>query len=418
MDSATRNAAPRLLAPAIALAAGGLALAACTGSSADPGPDAGSFPRADAGGGNGGTSPDADGVEPADAGDVRADAAPDGAYVLSGATQTMARRGGDGGDEYTIACPNGSVAVGISGRAGGLVRNRVQQLQLVCRALEPDGSLADSVSESDSTGGDGGDPFDETCSAGEAIAGLRGRAGSEIDAIGIECAPVREWVDEGAGLREIGEAHGGGGGDPFRDVCSRGYFVDQLDGRSGTRVDALEASCSEVVDSSAPAGTYAIGSETDTLPPRGGDGGDPFDIGCRPDELATGIIGRADNKVDRLELVCSKLEGDGSLTEFGTSEPVGGTGGDEFREDCPEGEAIAGLSGRAASDIDAVRLHCAQVAGWVDDGTGLHPWGLTYGGGGGDAFDDACAAGMLVRGLRGRAGSRIDAVEAECIRVE
>jgi hypothetical protein len=74
---------------------------------------------------------------------------------------------------------------------------------------------------------------------------LHGRAGEEIEALGIGCAPLREWAAGGAPVTRI-QAHGAMRPPNFTDPCPRGYVLTGLVGRSGGRVDALQGRCSRI----------------------------------------------------------------------------------------------------------------------------------------------------------------------------
>lgn len=334
-------------------------------------------------------------AEAADAGHDASTIDGDSAYEVTAESQVTPERGGDDGDAFSLLCASGFIATGIVGGAGA----RVDSLELRCREVLEDGGLGDDVDSTDPAGGDDGDAYELLCPDGEAIVAIRGRAGDDIDAIGIDCAPLAPWADR-VHIHEDGdELVGGSGGDALRDVCSIGYFVAELSGSAGDVIHGLNARCDRVRDRDAPGDSalYERGAATEELPPRGGTDDRAESVECGDDELPIGYLGRADNRLDQLQLVCAQIGEGGGLEESGTSDAIGGDGGDEFELFCPEDEAIAGIRGAAGTEIDAIGLVCAPVSPWVERGAGIHPWARLRGGAGGDDFDDRCPPGMFLR---------------------
>jgi hypothetical protein len=85
----------------------------------------------------------------------------------------------------------------------------------------------------------------------------------------------------------------------------------------------------------------------------------PEILRCPAGQVAVGIWGGSGAYVDRLSLTCSPETDPLGPTQ--SLEPVGGTGGSGFRVRCEDG-ALRGLRGRAGALIDAVEAICA-----VDD---------------------------------------------------
>lgn len=83
-----------------------------------------------------------------------------------------------------------------------------------------------------------GDPLTPLrCPAGMRITGLRGRAGLQVEALGIVCkdnAQASYWVSS---------LIGGTGGGAFAVNCPRGTFARGLSGRSGASLDQLGLVC-------------------------------------------------------------------------------------------------------------------------------------------------------------------------------
>jgi hypothetical protein len=271
-------------------------LAACGGDPGSGGADAG---VPDAGGG-----PDAE---------ARADGAvPDASvgggepsYVLTGEVQIAAARGGDDGDPFQLICPTNHVAVGLEGSSG----SRVDSVRIVCRELLEDGRLGEEPHKTPEAGEANDNPFSTSCPDGEAIVGVRGREGGDIDAIGIDCAPVVPWVDEGRGRDPGEELFGGSGGRAFFDLCSRGFFVAEIAGQHARIIHGVQLRCDRVIDendTSTP-GPFELGSETEELPPRGGQDRRSVAVACKDGKLPIGYLGRSGSRLDRLQLVCATL---------------------------------------------------------------------------------------------------------------
>jgi hypothetical protein len=355
-------------------------------------------------------------AQPADAAAPDATVILDPSYGLTGDAQQMATRGGAGGSPYQLICPTGYVAVGIAGSSG----SRVDAIELYCQELLEDGSLGAQLRETPRAGDDNDNPYEMMCPDGEAIVGFRGREdASDIRAIGIDCAEVLPWIVEGRGHEGGDELRGGSGGTEFFDLCSRGFFVAAVAGFHGEIIHGLSARCDRAADlhDRRTFGPYSRGSEVVELPPRGGPDARTVILECKDDELPIGYRGRTGSRVDRLQLVCGRLAEDGSLIESGTSIVAGGLGGVDFEEDCPENEAMVGLLGRAGSQLDSLRLLCAPISGYVEDGTGVHPWGRLHGGTGGSAFEDVCPEGMFLRDIMTFPNGVIEAITGRCVAI-
>ena len=165
-----------------------------------------------------------------------------GGYRVTSMEHVLGTFGGGlfSGPPFAIACGSGHVLIGLAGRSG----DRVDQIRPACTRLASDGTVDPTTVTSPGTaGGSGGSPFDDVC-PGEAgaVVGLHGRSGSRIDAIGITCADVREWVGGTADSFDLA-SHGGTGGSAFRTMCPRGYVVTEIHGLAGDRVDEISGTC-------------------------------------------------------------------------------------------------------------------------------------------------------------------------------
>jgi len=206
------------------------------GGTVSPGRDGGTMREQDAG-----TSATTDaGSRALDAGSTS------GGYRLDATEFVLDEHGSTGGTEFSLQCASGEVVRGIVGRAG----LRVDAIAPVCARLEPDGTLG-SAHVLPSEGGGGGTAFDARCPGDTAVVvGLFGRAGGNLDSVGIACGSISTWVPDGrrGGAPDLGE-YGGSifSGDPYREMCPAGYVVTEIKGRSGSLIDRVGAICTRVV---------------------------------------------------------------------------------------------------------------------------------------------------------------------------
>lgn len=93
-------------------------------------------------------------------------------------------RGGSGGVPTDLACPHGMAIASLQGRAGGEVDAiTIGCVEINSETLSPFGN----VLYKDIIGGTGGSSFSLSCPSGMIASGLTGRAGSRIDRIGLRC---------------------------------------------------------------------------------------------------------------------------------------------------------------------------------------------------------------------------------------
>ena len=100
-------------------------------------------------------------------------------------------------------------------------------------------------------GGSGGSAYDDRCPANEFVVGIEGHADLALDRISLRCASF--VIERNAGfawqLRQVPGATtpsrgGGGTGDaPFDHACGPNGVVTSLEGRAGSTVLALAATC-------------------------------------------------------------------------------------------------------------------------------------------------------------------------------
>ena len=87
---------------------------------------------------------------------------------------------------FELACPPGSVAVGLKGRAG----DKVEKLALSCARVDASGAIVGAVIDTGAVGGGGAPDFDLPCAAGKRMIGVLGRSGDWLDSLGPVCDRV------------------------------------------------------------------------------------------------------------------------------------------------------------------------------------------------------------------------------------
>lgn len=158
-----------------------------------------------------------------------------------------------------------------------------------------------------------------------------------------------------------------------------------------------------------PAGLARDAAEGDTELARvGGEGGSPFELACPGGHIGRGlVVDSSSSYVNRLALRC----------DVSTTGSVG-----RFRDSiwsrnrtCPAGEVLVGVKGRAGSILGRLSMICADEDDVVAEQmtVGAQRW---VGGNSqsGTDFERRCPAGMAVKRLRGRSGSRIDQLRVGC----
>jgi hypothetical protein len=159
---------------------------------------------------------------------------------------------------------------------------------------------------------------------------------------------------------------------------------------------------------------FSIDSTTPlVLPFHGGNAGSPFALTCGPDELVTGVWGRAENTLDTLGLYCSRIRPNGTL-QMGEQRPALGTAmTTPFTLQCPVQQAVMAVRGRAGTKLDRVGLSCARIRPWLEQG--IRGVVLqSVGGAGGSAFADECPAGYFFQGIFGYSNGTINGAQGLC----
>lgn len=162
-----------------------------------------------------------------------------------------------------------------------------------------------SVWRTTSIGGSGGSPYELACPAGSVMIGLRARHGAWIDALAPICSV---WVRNSNMLGEIGNqpfAGGNGGGPGFiRCAGPRGVVVGldihQANNRDGS-VGHITVSCGDYEQPQQFANKLAGSLDFLGQSQRGS----RSTVHCGPG-VAAGIYGKSGAFVDRLGLLCTR----------------------------------------------------------------------------------------------------------------
>jgi hypothetical protein len=161
------------------------------------------------------------------------------AVSLPGGSVALPERGAS---TTTISCPTNSVAVGVFGRASGIVH----RIGLVCAGLATNGTLGArfktiSVGTDNGFNSSAGTSFSAECPSGQGALGVYGAAGRYLDRVGVICgAPLFTSV-AGVSLDA-----GGAGGQAFFDQCPAQSVVKHLTILADQAVDSIQPHCAFV----------------------------------------------------------------------------------------------------------------------------------------------------------------------------
>ncbi len=171
------------------------------------------------------------------------------------------------------------------------------------------------------------------------------------------------------------EVAGGSGGYEFQWHCSEGKAVAGVEGTLAPRADyvgTIRPLCRPVsYDGDVPElrGRTIEGPQLGTIR-----GHDPFQVRCPQGMFVIGARGREGDFVDRLRLVCGRLEkaSDAQDNAFQTVEEqetqgAGGKGGESYEMMCPDGSIVRGMRGRSGSFVDAAGIQCVEARRLLDE---------------------------------------------------
>ncbi len=170
----------------------------------------------------------------------------------------LALRGGDGGTQHFVNCPEGQALVGVEGfEHNG--EEAIDRLRLVCGALSPEPGLrvlALSVEEGERSPWFGRSNSDNRflalCPEGEVVVGFEGHSSRLMKSLTLHCGPPlaieddADWivdVEEADAIDPVGYPEAGAAPFPVTD-CPPGYIATGSRLRSGEHVDAFTLLCS------------------------------------------------------------------------------------------------------------------------------------------------------------------------------
>ena len=156
-------------------------------------------------------------------------------------TPTGPTAGGTGGSPFTSDCSSDGVMVGIKVRTGSLV----DSVQAVCVKVRSNGSWAGGTFDGTRAGGNGGTAGSLICQSGSAVQSVFGKAGSLIDAIGVNCVTMAgpSGIVTTAGSPQGMGPLGGSGGSVFKHDCNGGQIAKGISGSAGTLIDKISVNC-------------------------------------------------------------------------------------------------------------------------------------------------------------------------------
>jgi hypothetical protein len=147
----------------------------------------------------------------------------------------------------------------------------------------------------------------------------------------------------------------------------------------------------------------------------GGGGGTAFTQTCPDGGVLNGIRGRAAGLIDAVGAICVRLDALRDAFSESTPATTGGSGGTAFELRCPQGWAVVGIKGRAASLVDRLQLVCApMVAGGTAQVVNETTDPFKVGGNGGSSFTRHCSGVTPARGINGGAASFVDRIGLGC----
>ncbi len=159
-----------------------------------------------------------------------------------GTATTTVSAGGTGGSPYVLACPIGSIATGLNGRAAGNIAS-LGALQVKCSLISNVLAGLGTSNPTATTGGDLGNPFQLSCPPLYAITGAQGRVGKNgtgvVDQLAIVCTQLGGSATNTS--TSVGAVNDGSA--TFALNCPAGKAVTGLQGRAGNLIDQIQLQC-------------------------------------------------------------------------------------------------------------------------------------------------------------------------------
>ena len=163
-------------------------------------------------------------------------------YTIDPSTPViLPAHGGNAGSPFALTCGPDELVVGFWGRAG----MAIDTAGLICARMRPNG-LFQMPEKRPPIGSSMAEAFTLQCPPHEAVIGLRGRASMKLDRLGIACARIKPWVDQGV-RGAVLTSVGGLAGTPFTDECPVGYLIQGALGFSNGTINGLQGLCVPIV---------------------------------------------------------------------------------------------------------------------------------------------------------------------------
>jgi hypothetical protein len=287
--------------------------------------------------------------------------------------------GGGGGQPFSIRCPAGAHATGISASTSSYVN----RLRLHCS----DGSSTAWVGAyNDST-------VTRTvhCAQGSSIVGFDSRSDAMLRRLSSYCAPDAEILDDTENPTLAGSALGGDvAGTEASRRCPVGMVVVGALGRDGGRIDQVRWLCRDL-DGMVLPNPHNWGY-------RGTKNGNAKLGLCFGDGIVHGLYGKASTELLQLGAECypSATQSNGLPTLLESApgggptwahgiDYNGGIGGSPFELPCPDGKAVVGLQFRSGGRVDGIGGICADPSAWASSAAAQVSFTDMHGGTGGSS---------------------------------
>ena len=153
-------------------------------------------------------------------------------------------QGGSGGSGFTRLCGSGKVMTGVYGREGLLV----DAIGVLCRPVSSNGTLGSESTVGSVAGGGGGTSTSKSCPSGSVASGARIRAGTYVNAVTLFCKKWDPATRKFIGALTSSSAGIGytAGGTNFDQNCEQATQpVNGIRGRAASTVDAIGMICNE-----------------------------------------------------------------------------------------------------------------------------------------------------------------------------
>jgi len=259
-------------------------------------------------------------------------------------------------------------------------------------------------------GGEGGSPYDDLCSSGKFVSGLRGYEDDEgIWKLGFSCRS-----SSGTGTPSTSTQRGASQGSSFDDDCPDGTLLTGVTGLAYRKLRALVGICQDVDEIRARTSEDRTYLDVQGTP----DDGEPYSRFCPAGQAVKGILAHAGSGgVYGFTLSCENVDR-ANEQDMDLQATFGSTDGVKERARCPRYSVMAGLFGATGSEVDRLGGVCHSASDLGDFVTvhssvaGIVP--ARGGWAGTDFAKDACDGGSALVGLEIRSGTRINRVRGLC----